>query len=176
MRACCRARREASPFPSLLGKVPRRGGWGAESRSGSMQVRGAGRAMRQALKRRATPHPALRATFPSKLGKGSPRDSRCRDGRLLPLRFALLQVVAVDDAGDQQAFDHHLPERADAEKVRAVAGIAPMKQPPIVPRPPNRLAPPTTAAAIARLSPDNSFYRAALLERSPINLYHIRRP
>jgi hypothetical protein len=48
----------------------RRAGWGVESRYGSMQVRGAGRAIRLASKQRATPHPALRATFPSKLEKG----------------------------------------------------------------------------------------------------------
>ncbi len=42
-----------------------------------MQVRGGGRAIRLRLRQRAIPHPALRATFPSKLGKGSPGDLKC---------------------------------------------------------------------------------------------------
>src|SRR5208283_2607038 len=67
------------------GKVPRSGGWGAESRYGSMQVRGDGRAIRLGPKQRATPHPALRATFPSKLGKGfTRRFEMCECRRALP--------------------------------------------------------------------------------------------
>ena len=61
-----------APLLRGAGKVARRAGWGAESRSGSIRVRSAGRAIRLALKR-ATPHPALRATFPSKAGEGDPR-------------------------------------------------------------------------------------------------------
>ena len=47
-------------FPLLreAGKVPRSGGWGAESSYGSMQVCGDGRAIRLGPKQRATPHPA----------------------------------------------------------------------------------------------------------------------
>jgi hypothetical protein len=37
------------------------------------------------------------------------------------LRAPLLHVVEIDDARDQEALDHHLPEGADAEKVGAVA-------------------------------------------------------
>ena len=40
---------------------------------GPTQVRGDHRAIRPRSKQRATPHPALRATFPSELGKGCPR-------------------------------------------------------------------------------------------------------
>ena len=36
-----------------------------------MRVRGDGRAIRLASKQRATPHPALRATFPSRAGEGT---------------------------------------------------------------------------------------------------------
>src|SRR5271165_139197 len=59
------------PLLREAGKAPRSGGWGAESRSGSMQVRSDGRAIRLASKQRAAPHPALRATFPSRAGEGT---------------------------------------------------------------------------------------------------------
>src|SRR5271166_4641362 len=47
------------PLLREAGKVARSAGWGAESRDGSMSVRGDGRASRLALKQRATPHPAF---------------------------------------------------------------------------------------------------------------------
>ena len=77
-----------SPLLREAGKAPRSGGWGAESRYGSMQVCGDGRAIRPGPKQRTTPHPApwpverrasrrpMATTFPSKLGKGSARGSK----------------------------------------------------------------------------------------------------
>ena len=56
------------PFSAKRGRWPK-AGWGAESRYGTLHVRADGRAIRLGLKQRATPHPALRATFPSELGK-----------------------------------------------------------------------------------------------------------
>ena len=61
------------PLLREAGKVPRRGGWGVETRYAPTLVRADGRASRLGLKKRAIPHPALRATFPSKLGKGCAR-------------------------------------------------------------------------------------------------------
>ncbi len=69
--------RRAPPSPRSGEGVAEGDGWGVESRALGPQVRGNVRASRLASQRRATPHPALRATFPSKLGKGSPRDLRC---------------------------------------------------------------------------------------------------
>src|SRR5271166_4540274 len=62
------------PFSAKRGRWPK-AGWGAESRYGPTKVRGDVRAIRLGSNQRATPHPALRATFPSKLGKGSARRS-----------------------------------------------------------------------------------------------------
>jgi hypothetical protein len=64
------------PFSAKRGRWPK-AGWGAESRYSPTKVRGDGPAIRVGVRQRATPHPALRAPFPSKLGKGSPRDLRC---------------------------------------------------------------------------------------------------
>ena len=63
-----------------LGKVARSAGWSVASRTelSDRTVGGAGRANRPAPLQRSTPHPALRATFPSKAGEGDPhRDFRC---------------------------------------------------------------------------------------------------
>ncbi len=51
------AGRRVPPSPRS-GKAPRSGGWGAESRYGSMQVCGDGCAIRPGPKQRTTPHPA----------------------------------------------------------------------------------------------------------------------
>ena len=59
------------PLLREAGKVARSAGWGVESRSGSLPARSDGRAIRLPSKQRATPHPALRATFPSRAGEGA---------------------------------------------------------------------------------------------------------
>ena len=68
-----------------------------------MQVCGDGRAIRLGSTQRATPHPALRATFPSKLGKGSARrfetcvnivDSLLRQPRLAQAFIKAVVIVA----------------------------------------------------------------------------------
>jgi hypothetical protein len=60
-RACPRAKTRGWP----------KAGWGAEGRHGPMKVRNDGRSIRLGPKQRTTPHPALRATFPSKWGRGA---------------------------------------------------------------------------------------------------------
>ena len=70
-----------APLLRGAGKVARRGGWGVESRSGSIRVRSAGRAIRLALKR-ATPHPALRATFPQQSWRRGPTGVESRTGSI----------------------------------------------------------------------------------------------
>ncbi len=74
------------PFSTKWGRCRAKpDGWGVESRNTSSKVRSYGRAIVRASKRRAVPHPALRATFPSKLGKGSaPRFEMCECGSLSP--------------------------------------------------------------------------------------------
>ena len=63
-------------FSAKRGRWPQ-AGWGAESRYGPTKVRDDDRVSRLGPKRWAAPHPALRATFPSKLGKGPRNDWRC---------------------------------------------------------------------------------------------------
>ena len=70
-------RRESAP--ALLreaGKVPRSGGWGAESSYESMQVCGDGRAIRLEPKQRATPHPSPSATPSPLRGEGARHDDQ----------------------------------------------------------------------------------------------------
>jgi hypothetical protein len=58
------ARSGGLPFSATAGKVPRSGGWGAESRYASMQVCDDGRAIRLA-RRSSGPHPIRRFAPPS---------------------------------------------------------------------------------------------------------------
>jgi hypothetical protein len=64
------ALRRARPLLREAGKVARRAGWGAESRDGLTKVGNDARAIRPKLLLWPTPHPALRATFPSGAGEG----------------------------------------------------------------------------------------------------------
>jgi hypothetical protein len=59
---------------------------------------------RPAPLQRTTPHPALRATFPSKLGKGSPCDLRCVN-TVAPLRRHARRGHP-DRPAQQRALDH----------------------------------------------------------------------
>src|SRR5208283_5017427 len=58
------------PFPSLLGKVARSAGWGVARRFNACRI--ARPAPRTCIDPDllSAPHPPLRGTFPSKLGKG----------------------------------------------------------------------------------------------------------
>ncbi len=58
----------------------------------------------------------------------------------------LMDIVEIYDDRNEQSGDHHFRERIDAQHISSVAQVTnrsePMKAPGMVPRPPNRLAPP----------------------------------
>jgi hypothetical protein len=68
-----------------------------------MQARSDGRAIRPASKQRATPHPALRATFPSRAGEGTRAMARSPPSRR-PAHRAARRVG--DRAGAEEDEDH----------------------------------------------------------------------
>ena len=85
-----------------------------------MQVCGDGRAIRPGPKQRTTPHPALRATFPSKLGKGSARGSKTIFSARLPRSCHVMRQAGRDDAGNA---GHRTTSHDGTKKVKA--GVSP---------------------------------------------------
>jgi hypothetical protein len=66
-----------APSPQSGEGVAEGDGWGVDSRIATAKVRGAARAIVAAPKRRPTPHPALRATFPSRAWEGERATLEC---------------------------------------------------------------------------------------------------
>jgi hypothetical protein len=67
----CPERRSRPPSPRRWGRCRAKpDGWGVVCRSTCSKIRAAVRATLPASKKRPTPHPARRATFPSKAGEG----------------------------------------------------------------------------------------------------------
>ena len=76
-----------APSPRSGEGVAEGDGWGVESRIETMTVRGAACAIVLASRRRPTPHPPLRGTFPASRRRASAR-SRLRPSRPMPAAMA----------------------------------------------------------------------------------------
>ena len=113
------------PLLREAGKVSPKAGWGVESRYGPTKVRGDVRAIRLGSNQRATPHPALRATFPSKLGKGSARRSEmCEHCRRRHRAIGERSAADRPNAGRPEMFPQRLEKIDSAPGNGAHAGPA----------------------------------------------------